>query len=216
MEWTVAGVPIAAEVACVFNAEQVRMGGGSDFVFSPGTLDNMPAQYFAAVRMRPPDVAAFQRASFQRFPSVTVINGADVLDIIQQVVDQIALVVRFISLFAILAGVIILASSVAATRFRRVREAAVLKTLGATRGRVMAIFSVEFLVLGVTAGVLGSALATGFSNVLLVNLLDTGSRIDAIPNLVAIVLAAVIALAAGWLAAYRILGHKPLEVLRGE
>ena len=51
----------------------------------------------------------------------------------QEVVDQIALVIRFISAFAILAGAIILASSIAGTRFRRVREIVIFKTLGATR-----------------------------------------------------------------------------------
>ena len=76
-----------------------------------------------------------QRAVYERFPTVTVINIAEILDRVQEVVDQIALVIRFISGFAIFAGAIILASSVAGTRFRRVREMAIFKTLGATRGR---------------------------------------------------------------------------------
>jgi hypothetical protein len=75
-------------------------------------------------------------------------------------------VVRFISLFAILAGVVILASSVAGTRFRRVREVAILKTLGATRRKVITIFSVEFLVLGTAAGLLGTLLANGFTSII--------------------------------------------------
>lgn len=216
LEWTVGGKPVAAAVACVYKSEEVRMGGNMDFVFSPGSLDGLPLQYFATARMSPASVASFQRASFKQFPSVTVINGADVLEIVQQVVDQIALVVRFISLFSILAGIIILASSVAATRFRRVKEVAILKTLGASRRRVMATFSVEFLVLGLTAGVLGSALATGFANLLLVKLMEGKSRFDLLPNVIAVVLTAVIATVAGGLASYRILSQKPLEVLRGE
>ncbi len=208
--------PVSAKVVCIFRTEEVRMAGGSNYLFSPGTLDRFPLQYFAAVRMKPSEVASFQRATFRQYPSVTVINGADVLETIQQVVDQIALVVRFISLFSILAGVIILASSVAATRFRRVKEVAILKTLGATRSRVMAIFSVEFLVLGVTAGILGAGLANVFSNSLLVGVLDARFSFDWIPNITAILLTAVITLVAGWLAAFRILGRKPLEVLRGE
>ena len=98
---------------------------------------------------------------------VTAVNIADVLDIVQQVIDQIALVIRFLSAFAILAGAIILAASVAGTRFRRVREVVILKTLGATRAKVAAIFSVEFLLLGLVAGVMGSLLAVAFTNVLL-------------------------------------------------
>ncbi len=192
------------------------MGGNMDFVFSPGTLDHLPLQYFAALRMKAAEVPSFQRMVFARYPSVTVVNGADVIAVVQQVVDQIALVVRFISAFAILAGVIILASSVAATRFRRIREVAVLKTLGATRKRVVAIFSVEFLILGSVAGLMGSVLATGFSNLLLVRLLDAKARVDWGPGLIAIALTAAMAAAAGWLVSHRILGQKPLEVLRGE
>ncbi len=116
---------------------------------------------------------------YQRFPTVTVVNVADVLQIVQDVVDQISLVIRFISAFAILAGAIILASSVAGTRFRRIREVVILKTLGATRNRVAEIFSIEFLILGLVAGLMGSLLATGFANILLHKLLDAPMRFDA-------------------------------------
>jgi len=207
---------LEATVSCIFRTEEVRMGGGMDIIFSPGTLDGLPMQYFAAVRMTPARVAEFQRLSFQRFPSITVINGADVLEIVQGVVDQIALVVRFISGFAILAGAIILASSVASTRFRRVKEVAILKTLGGTRRRIAAIFSTEFLILGAAAGLLGGILATLFSNLLLTRLLESKFVFDAVPNFASVILSAAIANAAGWLASWRILREKPLEVLRHE
>jgi putative ABC transport system permease protein len=207
---------IDASVSCIFRTEEIRMGGSMEVIFSPGTLDGVPMQFFAAARMTPKLVAEFQRVSFKRFPSITVINGADVLEIVQGVVDQIALVVRFISGFAILAGAIILASSVASTRFRRVKEVAILKTLGATKRRVAAIFSTEFLILGAAAGLLGGILATLFSNLLLTRLLESKFVFDALPNVASVVLSAVIANAAGWLASWKILREKPLEVLRHE
>ncbi len=216
LEWSGGAHRIAARLTCVYRTEEVRMGANMDFVFSPGSIDELPMQYFAAARVRPGEVASLQKVSFERFPTVTVINGADVLEIIQQVVDQIALVVRFISLFAILAGVVILASSVAGTRFRRVREVAILKTLGATRRKVITIFSVEFLVLGTAAGLLGTLLANGFSHLLLERVMDARFRLDLPANLVALAGAGLIASAAGWLTSWRILGQKPLEVLRGE
>ncbi|MEZ5354178.1 MAG: FtsX-like permease family protein [Bryobacteraceae bacterium] len=216
LRWTAGPAEIEAEVACVFQAEEVRMGGNMAFLFSPGTLDHVPLQYFAAIRMDPGAVAEFQRDAFSRFPSVTVINGADVVEIIQGVVDQIALVVRFLSAFAIFAGAIILAASVAATRVGRAQEVAILKTLGARSRRIATLFSVEFTVLGAAAGAMGSLLAIGFSNLLLTRLLDAKARYDWAPAAAAIVLAIVIANAAGWLASRHILSQKPLAVLRGE
>ena len=162
------------------------------------------------------DPAAPQRAAYEKFSTVTVINAADVLQIVQDVVDQIALLVRFISAFTILAGVIILASSMAWTRFRRIREVVILKTLGATRRRVAECFRWSFLILGAVAGVMGSLLATGFSAELLKSFFEGHFRFEPLPNLLAVALTALIASAAGWLASFRILGRKPLEVLREE
>ena len=92
----------------------------------------------------------------------------------------------------------------------------ILKTLGATRRRVAGIFSVEFLVLGAVAGLMGSLLASAFSALLLKRWLDAEFHIDVLPNLICIVLTALVANAAGWMASFRILGQKPLEVLRNE
>src|ERR1700690_4265908 len=166
--------------------------------------------------MTPSTVGAMQRAVFKDYPAITVVNIADALEIVQQGVDQIALVIRFLSGFAILAGAIILAASVAGTRFRRVREVVILKTLGATRRSAGRIFSVEFLTLGAVAGLLGALLASAFSRLLLHRLLDAGYSFDWTATAAAVVLTAVLAQASGWLASFRILRQKPLEVLREE
>ena len=166
--------------------------------------------------MKTSQVAALQRASYRQFPTISVINVADVLDIIQEVVDQIAVVVRFISGFAILAGIIILASSVAGTRFRRIREVAILKTLGGTRRRIAAIFSVDFLILGGLAGLLGGLLATGFAHLLMSRFFEADLGPSIVPVLLAIAATAFIANIAGWLASSRILAQRPLRILRDE
>ena len=114
-----------------------------------------------------PLVAAMQRALFAAYPTVTVINIADVLDTIQGFVGQINGVIRFLAGFSMLSGAIILASSVASTRFRRIREVVVLKTLGAKRNHVVKVFSTEFLVLGLLAGIVGVIFANVLSRVLL-------------------------------------------------
>jgi putative ABC transport system permease protein len=216
LEWTAWGRTLHSNLACIQRTDAVRMSARFEFIFSPGSLDGFPAIYYGSVRVTPRDVAAMQRAVYEKMPTITVVNMADVLEIVQQVVDQIALVVRFVSAFTIVAGAIVLASSVAATRFGRVREVVILKTLGATRRRVAEIFSMEFLVLGATAGLLGSALATGFTALVVKRLLKAEFHFDPAADLLSIALTALVAVAAGWLASYRILGQKPLEVLRDE
>jgi putative ABC transport system permease protein len=216
LEWTAWGRTLHSNLACIQRTDSVRMTARFEFIFSPGSLDGFPAIYYGSVRVKPANVAAMQRAIYEKMPTITVINMADVLEIVQQVVDQIALVVRFVSAFTIVAGAIILASSVAGTRFGRVREVVILKTLGATRRRVAGIFSMEFLVLGAAAGLLGSALATGFAAIVVKQLLKANFHLDPAADLFSIALTALVAVAAGWLASYRILGQRPLEVLRDE
>ena len=211
-----AGRTFSAHVAALHRVEQMRVGAANEFVFNPQALIGLPATFYGGVRMQSSAVGALERAAYQAFPTVTVINVAEALAIVQQVVDQVALVIRFLSAFAILAGAIILAASVAGTRFRRVREVVILKTLGATRRSTGRIFSVEFLTLGLVAGLMGALLASVFSRLLLSRLLDAKFAFDWTATAVAVLLTAALAQASGWLASFRILRQKPLEVLREE
>jgi putative ABC transport system permease protein len=210
------GKIMTARVAAVHRTDDRRLHGMVDFLATPNMLHELPNVYYAAARVKTPQIASLQRDSYTKFPTVTVVNVADILDRVQEVVDQMALVIRFISAFAIFAGAIILASSVAGTRFRRIREIVIFKTLGATRATVAKMFSIEFLVLGLVAGAMGSLLATVFSRLLLKRFFDSPFDFDVVPNLVAIAATALIASGSGWLASFRILGQKPLEILRGE
>ncbi|MBV8817779.1 MAG: FtsX-like permease family protein, partial [Acidobacteriaceae bacterium] len=214
--WQAAGRTFTARVAAVQKIDSIHLISRLEFIFNPSALSGLPVIFYGSIRVRPSDVAPLQQALYTHYPTITVMNMADVLQTFQGVVDQIALVIQFISLFAILAGAIILASSVAGTRFRRIREVVILKTLGATRWRVSKIFSVEFLVLGAVAGLMGALLANGFANLLLHRLLNTRLGFEWIPTLICLLVTALIANLAGWLASFRILGQKPLQILRDE
>ncbi len=216
LRWIISGREVETRAACILSIDSVHLASRVEFIFNTSALAGFPLVYYSSLHARPSDVPALQEALYQRFPTVTVVNIADVLQIIQGVVDRISQVVRFISMFAILAGAVILSSSVAGTRFRRMREVVILKTLGATRWRVSRIFSVEFLVLGAVAGLMGGLLAGAFSNVLLKRLLDARTSIPVIPVVLSVVATAFVANAAGWMASFHILGQKPLEILREE
>src|SRR5450759_2874581 len=156
VDWNIWNRNLRTRVACIERTESIRMTGRFEFLFNAGQLENLPAVYYGSARVRPADVAAMQRVVYREFPTVTVVNVADVMQIMEDVVQRIAAVIRFISGFTILAGAVMVASSVAGTRFRRMREVVTLKTLGATRRRIAWIFSVEFLALGTVAGLMGS------------------------------------------------------------
>ncbi len=216
LELAASGKTILAKVVAIHRVEAMRATPSAEFVFNPEALAGLPVVYYGGVRMQPSSVGPLQRAVYEKFPTITVVNIADALAIAQQVVDQIALVIRFLSAFAILAGAIILAASVAGTRFRRVREVVILKTLGATRRKVQRVFSIEFLTIGGVAGLLGALLAAAFSSLLLKRLLDAKFQFDFVATGVAILGTALLANLSGWLASFRILRQKPLEVLREE
>ncbi len=214
--WTTPQKTFPARVVAIHKSESVRLTARIEFFLTPDALTGLPAIYYGGIRASAASVPAIQKAIYDRFPTITVVNMADVLDTIQSVVDQISLIVRFISGFSILAGAIILASSVAGTRFRRIREVVILKTLGATRRRIAQIFSIEFFVIGTVAGLMGGLLAGGFAWVVLNRLLNAKTEPDPLPMFVSIAGTAMLAIATGWLASYRTLGQKPLEILRDE
>ncbi|HXA52994.1 MAG TPA: FtsX-like permease family protein, partial [Candidatus Acidoferrum sp.] len=216
VDWNIWSRNIRTRVACVERTESIRMSGRFEFLFSPGHLEGLPAVYYGSARVRPADVPALQRVVYQRFPTVTVVNIADVMQIVEDVVQRIATVIRFISAFTVLAGAVMVASSVAGTRFRRMREVVTLKTLGATRRRIAWIFSVEFLALGIVAGLMGTLLASGFAAVVLKKLLEVEFHPSLLILASATAIAAGVATLAGWAASFRILGRKPLEILREE
>jgi putative ABC transport system permease protein len=206
---------ISTTVSAIYKVDGEHAFARSEFILAPALLQGLPATWYGAVHVAPNQIAAMERALFAAYPTVTVINLADILQTIQDVVDHITLVIRFLAGFSILSGAIILASSVASTRFRRIREVVVLKTLGATRGRIAQVFSVEFIVLGLLSGLVGAIFANLLARVLL-HRMDVVYRINWPGSAIAILATAVLAIATGWVASFRILGQKPLEVLREE
>ena len=202
-------------VAAIYEADGQHLGARVQFVVPSGLISDQPSTWYGGVHMDPKQVPTMERALFAAFPTISVINIADVLDRIESVVDQITLVVRLLAGFSILAGLMILASSIAGTRFRRMQEAVVLKTLGATRMRIVRTFSVEFSFLGLLGGAVGVVFANLLTRVLLQRM-DVAFHIEWVATFVALLGTAALATATGWIASYRILGLRPLEVLREE
>jgi putative ABC transport system permease protein len=215
VELETGGATHALTVAAIYSSDGQHLGARVEFVLPSGQIADQPSTWYGGAHIDPKQVAAMERAFFAVYPTITVINVADVLERIENVVDQITLVVRLLAGFSILAGLTILASSIASTRFRRMQEAVVLKTLGATRMRIVRTFSVEFSVLGLLAGAVGVVFANLLTRILL-HRLEVDFHFEWGATIIALAGTAVLATATGWIASYRILGLRPLEVLREE
>ena len=204
-----------AKVVALTKADGQHAYGRAEFCMPEAELKGLPTIWYGGVHVDPKRVAEFQRAVYLAYPTVTVINVAQALETVRSVVIQITYVIQFLAAFSIFAGLVILASSIAGTKYRRMREVVVLKTLGATRGRIATIFSIEFAVLGLVAGVVGIGFANGIARVLLKQM-TVAYHFAWGMNAEALALSAGLAVITGWVASHRILGQKPLEVLREE
>ncbi len=205
-----------AKVAAIVEADSQHAYSRAEYVLPAAALAQFPAIWYGGVHCDPPATSALQRVLYQHYPTITVINVAQTLETVRQVVLQITRVIQFLASFSIFAGIVILASAIAGTRYRRIREVVVLKTLGATRPRIAAIFSVEFAVLGLIAGLVGVLFASVLARFVLVKALKFEYSFAGGLSLAALACTAALTVAAGWLASHRVLGQKPLEVLREE
>jgi len=209
--------PIAATVVAITRSNGQHAYARADYTLNHAALTGFPIIWYGGVHVVPSQVPQFERALNHSYPTITIVNIAEVVESVRSVVIQIIYVVQFLAAFSIFAGIIILASSIAGTKYRRIREVVVLKTLGATRARIATIFSIEFAVLGLVAGMVGIF----FANII-AWALETRTPMNLtfkaeIPlNLAALLVVAALTVITGWVASHRILGQKPLEVLREE
>ena len=187
----------------------------AEYTLPRAALQGLPMIWYGGLHVDPAKVSQFQHTVYLAYPTVTVINVAQALETVRAVVIQITYVIQFLAAFSIFAGVIILASSIAGTKYRRIREVVVLKTLGATRGRIATIFSIEFAVLGLVAGSVGILFANLIARTLL-RQMNVAYHTHWFMNLAALAGTAALTVITGWIASHRLLGQKPLEVLREE
>jgi len=192
--------------------------GGFMFVFRPGVLESAPGTFVAPVR-GPGDAAArarFQRDLTARFPNVSVIDVREILAGITRVLRTVSLAVTIVGTLVLVSGILILIGSVSMTRFQRMYETAILKTLGATTGHVAAMLLVEYGLIGAAAGVIGAAGASGLSWAVARYVLDLPWEPAPGTLAAAVGLASALVAAVGVTASLDVLRRKPLATLRAE
>ena len=217
LEFNVQGVPLKAVIGSIRQVEWRRMQTNFFFVFPPGPLDGAPVTFAAAAKAKnPEDTARLQRAVAKELPNVSALDLGFVLRMFEGIFSKIAWAISFLASFTVITGIVVLASAVLMGRHQRVREAVLLRTLGAQRTQLQQIMFAEYAVLGLLAAVTGGVLAIA-ANALLAKFLF---KISPVPPL-ALLLAAVAAVSAltiitGWLANRGVSKYPPLEILRQE
>lgn len=216
LDLNIQGAIIRAEVSSIRKVEWGNFSTNFYMIFSPGSLEGAPMTYVATVRVSPSDETALQSAVVAAFPNVTAINIGEVLSSFARVLDRLSLAIRAVALFCLLTGALVMAAALAATRYRRLYEAVILKALGATRALIARSFAAEYALLGCVAGVIGVVLASAFSWAILRYVLELSWSLE--PSMLAIGLSCTVLLTllVGFLGTYHILGQPPLTVLRQE
>ncbi|MGB7217235.1 MAG: FtsX-like permease family protein [Vicinamibacterales bacterium] len=219
VRFDILGQVVSATVTSIRNVEwRESRNGGFVFVFRPGAFADVPQTYVAPLKgpVDPAARARFQHDLVTRYPNVSVIDFHEVLDSLRVVMNQVTLAITVVGGLVLFSGGLILIGAVAMTKYQRVYEAAVFKTLGANTRTIARMLLFEYGVLGSLAGLIGSlgavALTWGVSRYAL----DIPWRVFVGEHAAGVVFTAILVAIIGVLSSLDVLKHKPLATLRAE
>jgi putative ABC transport system permease protein len=159
--WDVQGVDVVSKVANLRTVEWRRFEPNFFVVFQSGALEQTPQMLVTLTRADSATVRGrVQRQIAEQFPNVTILDLSQIQEALENILGRGALIVRFLALFSLVTGSVVLIGSVSASRIARIREAVLLKTLGATRRQVLRILVVEYTAIGVLATCVSVVLAS--------------------------------------------------------
>jgi putative ABC transport system permease protein len=183
-------------------------------IYSPGALDGAPITYVAAVHVSDQKELELQHAIVEALPNITALSTRDIVNTIESTVSKLTTLVDFMSGFAIAAGLFILSGSIASTKYRRLRESAVLKILGAQRKVVTTILGIEYATLGVIAAFVGIGLAQGLSWAVMKYMIKSDWHVQPATLAWAFGFAVLITVTTGVLSSLDVIRNKPLKTIR--
>jgi putative ABC transport system permease protein len=214
----VLGREITAKIANLRKVEWENLGINFVMVFSPNTFAGAPYQYLATLTF--PDGGdqareiALLRETAAKFPSIIAIRVKDALSTINDLVSKLALAVRAASGVTLLASVLVLGGALAAGHRYRVYDAMILKTLGATRRRIVGAFALEYLMIGFGTALFGLLAGGIAAYVVVTQIMEMDFFLDWAGALGAALFALVLTVILGLLGTWRLAGLKPAPVLR--
>jgi putative ABC transport system permease protein len=159
----VLGRDVPLRIASLRQIEWQGLGLNFTLIASPGLLAAAPHTHIATLRGDPAQDAAVLRAVTDAFPNVSGIRVRDALQAVTGLLEKLGAAISAVGGVTLVAGGLVLAGAMAAGQRRRVRDAVVLKVLGATRSQIRGAWLVEFGAMGLAAGLLAAACGTAAS-----------------------------------------------------
>ena len=208
------GIPVSAMVTSIRKVNWRNMRTNFYMIYSPGALQGAPITYVATVNVSDTKELELQHAIAEELPNITALSTRDIVNTLKTTVARLITLVDFMSGFAIAAGLFILSGSIASTKFRRLRESAVLKILGARRKVVASILGIEYATLGVISAFVGIGLAQGLSWVVMKYMIKSDWHLQPVTMVWGFLFAVLITVTTGILSSLDVIRDKPLKTLR--
>ncbi len=215
--FNVQGVLMTTKVANIRTVDWGRMQLNFSIVFPKGILENAPQ--FNVLSTHASDErssAKLQSELIQKFPNISIIDFRQVLVLIEKVLNKISWVINFMAIFSIFTGIIVLIGAVRTSKFQRIKENVLLRTLGATSKQILKITALEYLYLGVLGSLSGILLSLISAQILAYFIFDLTFLPSAFPFLVLFPGITILVLSIGLMNSRSVLNSPPLQVLRKE
>ena len=217
MVFNVQGMLMETTVGSIRKVDWARMQMNFMVVFPAGILEAAP-QFHVITAFVPDDSssALLQRDLVQKFPNVSVIDLRQIYTVVEDVLDKVSWVINFMAFFSILTGIIVLIGSVRTSKYQRIRESVLLRTMGAKSRQIMKITALEYLYLGVLGSLVGILLSLVGSQLLATLLFEEPFVPSGVPFLLFLPGITMLVLLIGLSNIRSVLRSPPLEVLRKE
>ncbi|WP_040480108.1 ABC transporter permease [Mariniradius saccharolyticus] len=213
--FNVQGRPIKTYVGSFRDVKFNQVSTNFLVLFPDNVLNNAPKFHVIITKTKNDRQAADVQAEVVReFPNISVINLGMIVETLEEILDKISFVIQFMAFFSIITGVLVLISSLIISKYQRMRESILLRTLGAGSGTVSTINTLEYFFLGTLAslsGILLSFLATWLLSKFVFELPFRGAYEEALIVYVGITALTIVL---GWLNGRKIIKMPPMEILR--
>lgn len=216
LTFNIQGVPLVAKVSSFRTVDWGSFSINFFMILEPGSLDGAPITYIATAKVPPKEEIPLQQAIVAAMPNVTAIHVGDVLDNIAKIFRQLAMGIQALALLCLITGAMVMIAAISINRYRRLRELAILKALGGSRGLLLFSLGTEFGLIGGFAGLVGLGLGCLLSWSILQFFFDLTWTMNLPVLFAGLLMTVLLTLITGFLGTYRLLGLPPLSVLRQE